>query len=165
MSNEFTRPSTPPPPLFLGQKERDFVKQINDEIIERVIGQPILYIPISIEHTNFHPIYGEAINKTFLPPIRVYCLVQWEGFETVYEKGKYEKLPSIVLHFHKRRLNEDQNLVVREGDYVLYSKTVYEIVKLDEPKVIFGQQDHKMEIEAKCIKSRKTNLDLTGEEF
>ena len=43
MSNEWKRPSTPPPPLFLGKKERDLVKQINDELIEKVIGQQILY--------------------------------------------------------------------------------------------------------------------------
>jgi len=64
--NEWTQPDAPPPPLFLGKKERDFVKQVNDELIERIIGQGIFYYPISMEHTNFHPLYGEAIEKTFL---------------------------------------------------------------------------------------------------
>ena len=63
--NKWNRPDSPPPPLFLGKKERDLVKQVNDELIERVIGQDILYYPISVEHTNFHPIYGEAIEKNF----------------------------------------------------------------------------------------------------
>ena len=162
MADEFTRPTTPPPPIFLGQKERDLVKQINDELLERVIGQPILYIPISVEHTNFHPIYGQAMQKTYLPPVRVFCLVAWEGLETTLKGGKFEKTPAITIHFHKRRLTEDQNLFVREGDFVLYSSTVYEIVKLNEPKVIFGQQEHKMEIEAKCVKARKSNIDLSG---
>ena len=75
-----TRRSTTP--LFLGKKERDFVKQVNDELIERVIGQGIFYYPISIEHTNYHPLYGEALEKTFLPPVRVYALIMWEGFVT-----------------------------------------------------------------------------------
>ena len=43
MSNEWKRPAQPPPPLFLGKKERDLVKQVNDELIEKVIGQQLLY--------------------------------------------------------------------------------------------------------------------------
>ena len=80
--NKWKKPDQPPPPLFLGQKEKDLVKQVNDEIIERVVGQQILYFPIDIEHTNYHPLYGEALEKTFLPPIRVYALVEYGGEET-----------------------------------------------------------------------------------
>ena len=84
--NKWNRPDSPPPPLFLGKKERDLVKQVNDELIERVIGQDILYYPISNIHTNFHPLYGEAIDKNFLPPIRVYVLIDWEGNPTTVTK-------------------------------------------------------------------------------
>ena len=66
--NKWNQPDAPPPPLFTGKKERDLVKQVSDEVIERVIGQQILYYPISIEETNFHPVYGEALNKSFLNP-------------------------------------------------------------------------------------------------
>ena len=30
--NEWSQPASPPPPLFTGKKEKDLVKQINDEI-------------------------------------------------------------------------------------------------------------------------------------
>ena len=61
--NKWSQPASPPPPLFTGKKEKDLVKQVNDEIIERVVGQTILYYPVSLEHTNFHEIYGEAIQN------------------------------------------------------------------------------------------------------
>ena len=54
MANEWDRAENPPPPLFLGKKERDLVKQVNDELIEKVIGQQVLYYPIDMEATNFH---------------------------------------------------------------------------------------------------------------
>tara|TARA_R100000008_G_scaffold77398_1_gene57803 strand:+ start:41 stop:532 length:492 start_codon:yes stop_codon:yes gene_type:complete len=152
--DEWSQPATPPPPLFLGQKERNLVKQVNDELIERVIGQGIFYYPISMEYTNYHPLYGEAIEKTFLPPVRVYALVVWEGYETETTNFGIQRKPSIVVHFHKRRLTEDQNLFVREGDFVLFGESYYEIVSLNEPKKLFGQTDHNMEVEAKCIKAR-----------
>ena len=43
--DKWTRPDAPPPPLFTGQKEADFVKQVNDEVIERIVGQQILLFP------------------------------------------------------------------------------------------------------------------------
>lgn len=158
-SNKWTRPNNPPPPLFIGQKERNLVKQVNDELIERVIGQQIVYYPISLEHTDFHPLYGESIKKTFLPPIRVYALVMWEGQKTTTTNLGVDKQSSISVHFHKRRLTEDQNLFVREGDFVLYGKFYYEIMNLEEPKQIFGQVDHKMEIMANCIRAREGLFD------
>tara|TARA_Y100000593_G_scaffold34663_1_gene68071 strand:- start:418 stop:903 length:486 start_codon:yes stop_codon:yes gene_type:complete len=161
MANKWTRPGNPPPPLFVGRKERDLVKQVNDELIERVIGQQIVYYPVSLEHTNFHPLYGEAIAKTFLPPVRVYALVDWEGQETETSNFGIDKKSSISVHFHKRRLVEDQDLFVREGDFVLYGKLFYEIVTLAEPKQIFGQVEHKMEILAKCVRAREGTFDAS----
>jgi len=157
--NKWNRPNSPPPPLFLGKKERDLVKQVNDELIERVIGQDILYYPISTEHTNFHPLYGEAIEKNFLPPIRVYVLIDWQGNESKSTKFGMDREYSLVCHFHKRRLTEDQNLFVREGDFILYNEEYYEIVTLNEPKQLFGQREHMLEISAKCQKSRQGLFD------
>ena len=157
--NKWSQPASPPPPLFVGEKERNLVKQVNDELIERVIGQQVLYYPISLDHTDFHPLYGEAIEKTFLPPVRVYALVEWEGQETTNTSTGIDKRSSITVHFHKRRLTEDQDLFVREGDFVLYGSFQYEIVTLNAPKQIFGQVDHKMEISAKCIRARKGTFD------
>lgn len=153
--NKWNKPSAPPPPMFFGKKERDLVKQVNDEIIERVVGQQILYFPIDIETTNYHPLYGEAIEKTFLPPVRVHALVEYQGIETSFmENIAVDKMTKIKVNFHKRRLTEDQDLFVREGDFVRYGEVFYEIVKLIEPKLLFGQVEHRFEIQAECIRAR-----------
>ena len=55
--DKFKKLDQPPPPMFFGEKEKNLVKQVNDEIIERVVGQQILYFPIDMETTNFHPLY------------------------------------------------------------------------------------------------------------
>jgi hypothetical protein len=146
-------PDSPPPPLFLGQRERNLVKQVNDELIERVIGQAIVYYPISRELTHYHPIYGEAIQKTFLAPIKIHALVTWEGSNTTTDMFGVDRRNSLVIKFHKRRLTEDQDVYVREGDFVLYDAAFYEIVSLNESKVLFGQ-DTAFEVDAKCIRAR-----------
>tara|TARA_A100001391_G_C5028254_1_gene267648 strand:+ start:403 stop:897 length:495 start_codon:yes stop_codon:yes gene_type:complete len=153
--NKWSKPDSPPPPLFLGEKERNLVKQVNDEVIERVVGQQIMYFSIDIEHTNYHPVYGEALEKTFLPPVRVYALVEYGGVETAFLDGvAVDKKTTATVKFHKRRLTEDQNLFVREGDFLKYGNIFYEIVKTNEPKQLFGQIDHKFEIIADCIRAR-----------
>lgn len=155
MSNEWERPTQPPSPMFLGEKEKNLVKQVNDEIIERVSGQQILYFPIDMATTSFHPIYGEAIVKNFLHPIRVFALVEYGGIESSFLEGiGIDKTATLKVNFHKRRLTEDQDLLVREGDFVRFGSIYYEIVKLIEPKLLYGQPETRFEITAECIKAR-----------
>jgi len=160
MSNEWSQPAAPPPPLFTGKKERDLVKQVNDELIESVIGQTIVYYPIDSVATNYHGLYGEAIEKTFLPPIRVYALVSWDGIKTTNSDSLgLDKTSAITIKFHKRRLTEDQDLYVREGDFVLYGNMNYEIMSLSEPRQLFGQTDFRFEIVASCSRAREGLFD------
>ncbi len=155
MSDEWSQPDAPPPPLFTGKKERDLVKQVNDELIERVIGQTIVYYAIDMQASNFHPLYGEAIEKTYLPPIRVHALIEKQETDTTYTNYGIDKVSNITVHFHKRRLTEDQDLYVRLGDFVLYDGEYYEISDLSQPKYLFGQEGQKFEIVATCRKARE----------
>ena len=160
--NEWSRPASPPPPLFLGKKERDLVKQVNDELVEKVIGQQILYYPIDMETTNFHDLYGEAIEKTFLPPVRVYALVKFDEEGSSYlDSVGIDGSSQITVHFHRRRLTEDQDLFVREGDFVLYGERYYEIVKTSSSRKLFGQVNQTFEISATCKRARKGLFDAT----
>ena len=157
--NKCEQPNNRPPPLFAGKKEKDLVKQINDEVIERVIGQTIVYYPISIENTDFNPTYGEAIQKTFMNPIRVHALVKYDSQQTKTTNLGVDRIEKISVMFHKRRLTEDQNLFVREGDFVLYGKFYYEIMTLEEPKWLYGQVENSFEIVAKCVRARRGLFD------
>ena len=161
--NEFTRPKNPPSPLFVNQPERDLAKQITIESMERVIGNRILYYSIDMQSSNFHPLYGECIQKTFLPPVMVYVLMDFGQTykETRVDKFGLEKDSHAIVHFHSRRLQEDLNVYVREGDFILYNQIVYEIVKLTQPTAPFGQPEMSIEISATVIKSRKGNFQAT----
>ena len=152
---KFTRPAAPPPPLFVGDKERKLVRQVNTELIENVVGQVVAYYPISLEHTNFHPVYGEAIEKTFLDPVRVYARVETLPAVVTHDMKGYDKRPQISVYFHRKRLTQDQDLFVRVGDFLYYDGDYYEIVSTTGSKRLFGQADQKYEITAQCIKARE----------
>ena len=152
---KFTRPAAPPPPLFVGDKERKLVRQVNTELIENVIGQVIAYYAIDLETSNFHPIYGESKEKSFLPPVRVYARVETQPSEVLQNKTGIDRLQKINVYFHRKRLTEDQKLVVRIGDFVYYDGDFYEIVETRGSKRLFGQDGQKCEISATCIKARE----------
>ena len=82
-------------------------------------------------------------------------MIEWGGIESAYtDKIGIDKQSNITIHFHKRRLTEDQDLFVREGDFVLYGNLFYQIVNLQEPARLYGQIEHKLEIVAKCVRAR-----------
>ena len=153
-NNKWDQPDAPPPPMFFGKKERDLVKQVNDELAERVIGQPIAYYPISLEESNFNDIYGEAIDKISLPPVRVYAYVVVENEQTNDRYG-YEYQTKLTVNFSEKRITADQNLYVRVGDFVQYGDQFYEIVRTyNDTRFYFGQVEHKFQISAECIRAR-----------
>ncbi len=153
-NNKWDQPEAPPPPMFFGKKERDLVKQVNDELAERVIGQPIAYYPISLEASNFNDIYGEAIDKVSLPPVRVYAYVEVENEQTNDRYG-YEYQTKLTVNFSQKRITADQNLYVRVGDFVQYGEQFYEIVRTyNDTRFYFGQVEHKFQISAECIRAR-----------
>jgi len=152
--NKWSQPAAPPAPMFFGKKERDLVKQVNDELAERVIGQPIAYYPISIEESNFNDVYGEAIEKVSLPPIRVFAYVEVSNEQT-HDRYGYEYQSKLTVNFNRKRLVDDQNLFVRVGDFVQYGDEFYEIVRTyNDTRYYFGQVEHKFQISAECIAAR-----------
>jgi len=158
--NKWSQPVAPPAPMFFGEKERDLVKQVNDELAERVVGQTIAYYPISIEDSNFNDLYGEAIEKVSLPPVRVFAYVTVDN-EQLNERYGYEYKSSLTVNFHRKRLVADQNLYVRVGDFIQYRDEFYEIVRTyNDTRYYFGQVQHKFQITADCITARAGNFQV-----
>ena len=154
-NNRWSAPAAPPPPMFFGKKERDLVKQVNDELAERVVGQTVAYYPISIEESNFNDTYGESIDKVSLPPVRVYAYVVVENEQT-NERYGYDYQTKLTVNFHRKRLVADQDLYVRVGDFVQYGEYFYEIVKTyNDTRYYFGQVEHKFQISAECVRARE----------
>ena len=71
------------------------------------------------------------------------------------EQDLQDNQPEFGLHIL------DQDLFVREGDFILYGDFFYELVTLKEPKQLFGQIDHRIEISAKAIRAREGLFDAT----
>jgi hypothetical protein len=72
----------------------------------------------------------------------------------VQERYGFDNLYNITIHFHKRRLTEDQNLFVRLGDFLQYDDMYFEIVDVFEPRYLFGQDS--------AFTTDETSLEVTA---
>jgi len=140
---------------FFDQPELDFVRDINHELIEKITGQEIEYYSVDDSRTSAHELYGESTRKVFHDPITINCLIFFE--EPIVQTNQFgqEIQYSIEAYFHKRTLNEWDNLQILEGDYIKWGTVYYEIVSVTEPQLIWGRIENKMMIRAHCKVARE----------
>ena len=82
-------------------------------------------------------------------------MVKYDSETTKPTPMGVDRIEKITISFHKRRLTEDQDLYVREGDFIQYGSNFYEILTLKEPTWLYGQVESKFEITAECVRARE----------
>lgn len=146
-------------PLFIGHEEVDFFDSINKELIQKIIGQRVIYYAVSDQHTNTHRLYDEAIKKTTYQPIEINALVLYNEPLQTANQFSIDTVYSIEVYFHYHEL-EERKIIPREGDFVKFGKIVYEIEKLNQPQLVYGQINNKVMVKAVCRVSRKGQFEV-----
>lgn len=123
--------------IFRTKKDIEFVKRINKELIEHVIGEKITYYAISKKFSRAN-LYGESKEKIVDPPVEVYCLPEWQDQNvTTTEFGQdisYE-MRVFILNEHLMQIEVDP----KEGDFFDYDGVKFEITQITEPNLIFSK--------------------------
>lgn len=145
--------------LFRSKKDIEFVKRINKELIEKVIGEKITYYAISKQYseTNF---YGESLEKVFDPPVEIYALVEWQDQDittTEYGQDIIYNLRVSILNDHLERIN----MKPYEGDMVEYDDVKFEITKIELPSQIFGKAGQDIGYILNCTSVRESAFKVT----
>lgn len=152
------------PPMFLGDKEKQFQKHINQEVIERITNETVLYYAVDVENTKYNLLYGESLTKKFWPPVRIPCLLEWKPQETKNEKFSLDRVPVVAVHVLKRRVEEDIGLNMMVGDFVFYGRDFYEIVEINSPTKLYGDPTQQVEIILTCVKARQGTFYVESQE-
>ena len=146
-------------PLFVGLRELDFFNCITKELIQKIISQKIIYYSVSEKHTNTHRLYDEAIKKTVFTPVEVNALILYNEPIQTSTQFSIDTIYSIEVYFHYNEL-EERNIIPREGDFVKFGKIVYEIEKLNQPQIVYGQIQNKVMVKAVCRVTRKSQFEV-----
>lgn len=141
-------------PLFSTEKEYDFFNIQIKEYIQKIIGQRVIYYPLSLEHTQVHDIYDEAIEKVWLPPIQTYALVQFIEPQQSTTSFGHDTRYGLEIFWHKLELKE-RKLNANAGDIVEYGGKYFEITSITEPQFTFGQINQPVMVKAICQNVRE----------
>jgi len=146
-------------PLFVGDREITFFNSVTKELIQKIVSQKVFYYSVSEKYTKVDDLYDEAIKKTVYTPIEINALILYNEPTQTASQWSIDTIYSIEVYFHIHELQE-RKVIPREGDFVKFGEIVYEIEKLTQPQMVYGQIDEKVMLKAICRVSRKSQFEV-----
>lgn len=142
--------------LFRSKKDIDFIKRINREAIERVTGESVTYYSISKEYTNEN-FYGEAKSKIYEEPIKLYGVIDFQEQDVTTNAFGHDIVYNLKVFFLEDYLI-NSSVQLTEGDMIEYDDKFFEILKITEPKQIFGKAGQTLGREVVCKTIRESSF-------
>ena len=126
--------------LFGSNRDFDLLVNINRELLKDIVEQEILIYKLSIADTSTN-LYGEALEKTYLEPVKLNCLItRGDQIYNVDEFGPdLGREASFAL---LRRDLEDIQLVPEVGDIVMWHEDYYEVDSVKENQLFYGRNNN-----------------------
>jgi len=123
--------------IFGSNKDFNLLVNINRELLQDVIEQEILLYKLNIIDTSTN-LYGEALEKTYLEPIKLNCLItRGDQVYDVNELGvDLGRQASFAILKQDLR---DINTVSEVGDIVMWHEDYYEVDTVRENQLFAGR--------------------------
>ena len=125
--------------LFGSSRDVSTFKGIARELLENVISQQIGYYKYMLENSTIN-VYGEGVNRTYIGPVLINCLIERGDFNTVSEVQTIDVRRDVKFRFLKDHL-VDANVVPEIGDIVMYNEMYYEVDNVNENQFILGKDN------------------------
>lgn len=118
---------------------RDFalIRNINKELLRRVIGQEVVYFKIELDQTPVN-VYGESLNKSYYNPFKLNCLILRQDQSTDTGDFGPDVTREISFAFLKPDL-EDIPIVPEIGDIIQWDNNFYEVDIIRENQLFVGK--------------------------
>jgi len=147
-------------PFFVPQKEFDLINQMNEELIDEIVGQSVDIYKVNVDRTNEN-LYGESTTKYYDVGFRVNCLIDFTEPEIVQEEFGADLNSNITMYFQRENLSSGSlNFYPEMGDIVDWNNFYWEINGTTEPQLFAGHQNFKHNIVATAHRSRLSSLQI-----
>ena len=125
-------------PLFGSQRDINLIKSINKEIIQKILGQSILFYRKDISSTQTN-IYGEVKkgSVSYYPPVTINVLLKHDPQQVTNTIAGPNYEQKISLYFLKEIL-KDINIFPQIGDIIYWKGNYWEISSTIENDFLFG---------------------------
>jgi len=148
-------------PFFLPQKEINVINDMNEELIDEIVGQVVDIYKINTEHTKDN-LYGESTTKYFNVGFRVNCLIRFNPPEvSQFNEVGPDVNSSIDLMFQRNNLASGSlNFYPEASDICDWNNTYWEINGVTEPQLFGGHPNFNHAIKATAHRSRLSSLQI-----
>lgn len=123
--------------LFHDERDWGLLRTINQELINNIIEQEILYYKINLEATEDN-IYGESLNKSYLDPVLLNCLIKKNPQETSTDDFGPDVNRAISFAFLRDDL-VTKNTILEIGDIIMWQENYYEVDGIRENQLFGGK--------------------------
>jgi hypothetical protein len=145
-------------PKFLVGRDIDFFRSVARELVDTVIQTAIVLFKVNIYDSKVN-IYGESINKTWYTGVEMYCLIDKEPENVVYEGFGPDNSQNITFKLDKL-MCEEKRIYPEIGDVILFDQSYYEIDNTNEVQFIGGQPSNNYSIVCTAFMTRKSDLNI-----
>ena len=147
-------------PFFIPQKEVNLINDMNEELIDEIVGQSVDVYKVSIDNTDEN-IYGESTTKYYDVGFRVNCLLLYNEPEITQDDFGADLRGDIEMYFQRENLSSGSlNFFPEIGDIVDWNNQYWEIGSVTEPQLIAGHPNYKHSINAKAHRSSLSSLQI-----
>ena len=123
--------------LFGSSRDVSTFKGIAKELLENVISQQVGYYKYMLNDTTVN-VYGEGMNRYYIGPILINCLIERGDFSTVTKEQVLDVARPATFRFLKDHL-QDANVVPEIGDILMYNELYYEVDNVNQNQLILGK--------------------------
>ena len=147
-------------PFFIPQKEFDLINQMNEELIDEIVGQSVDIYKVNVERTEDN-VYGESTAKYYDIGFRVNCLIDFSEPEVIQDEFGSDTNSNITMYFQRENLASGSlNFYPENGDIVDWNDFYWEINGTTEPQLFAGHPNFKHNIVATAHRSRLSSLQI-----
>ena len=125
--------------LFGSTRDFNLLVNINRELLKDIIEQEVLIYKLSLSDTDTN-IYGEALQKTFLEPVKLNCLIT-RGDQVIDIDEFGPDLGREASFALLKQDLEDINLVPEVGDILMWHEDYYEVDTVRENQLFYGRDN------------------------
>ena len=147
-------------PFFVPQKEVNLINDMNEELIDEIVGQSVDVYKVNIENTDEN-IYGESTTKYYDVGFRVNCLILFNEPEINQDEFGPDFGGNIEMYFQRENLSSGSlNFYPEIGDIVDWNDSYWEIDGTTEPQLVAGHPGYKHQIRATANYSKLSSLQI-----
>jgi hypothetical protein len=125
--------------LFGSLKDISTFNGISRELLENVVSQAIGYYKYRLDDSTVN-IYGEGVNKYFIGPVLINCLIERGDFTVDKNEISLEVKRDVSFRFLKYHLVQ-ANVIPEIGDVVMYNEGYYHVDNVNENQLILGRDN------------------------